>query len=224
MPVTCDVSINSLHLTDTDIGYFDSRMRLNPPLRQQRDRDALRAGLADGTIDALVSDHTPVDEDAKTLPFAEAEAGATGLELLLGLALKWGQESGVGLARALAVLTSEPARVLGASLGTLQASVGQLVEGGIADVCVFDPQAQWTVTPCVAAQPGQAHAVLRLRAGGARALHHRRRPDRLRRPGPLTRPMTILRASWRLGRALVHALAGLVHHSLSFPEDEPVRA
>src|SRR5829696_5306582 len=93
--VTCDVSINSLHLTDVDIGYFDSRMRLAPPLRQQRDRDALREALADGTIDALVSDHTPVDEDAKTLPFAEAEPGATGLELLLGLALKWGQDSGI---------------------------------------------------------------------------------------------------------------------------------
>jgi dihydroorotase len=146
LPVTCDVSINSLHLTDVDIGYFDSRMRLNPPLRQQRDRDALREGLADGTIDALVSDHTPVDEDAKTLPFAEAEPGATGLELLLGLALKWGQESGCGLTRALAVLTSEPARVLGGALGTLQASAGQLVEGGIADVCVFDAQAEWTVT------------------------------------------------------------------------------
>ena len=145
LAVTCDVSINSLHLTDVDIGYFDSRMRLNPPLRQQRDRDALREGLADGTIDALVSDHTPVDEDAKTLPFAEAEPGATGLELLLGLALKWGQESGIGLTRALAVLTSEPARVLGCALGTLQASAGQLVEGGIADICVFDAQAHWTV-------------------------------------------------------------------------------
>jgi dihydroorotase len=145
--VTCDISINSLHLTDTDIGYFDSRMRLNPPLRQQRDRDALREGLEDGSIDALVSDHTPVDEDAKTLPFAEAEPGATGLELLLSLALKWGQESGVGLPRALAVLTSEPARVLGSALGTLQASSGQLVEGGLADVCVFDPQAAWTVQP-----------------------------------------------------------------------------
>jgi len=147
LPVTCDVSINSLHLTDVDIGYFDSRMRLAPPLRQQRDRDALREGLADATIDALVSDHTPVDEDAKTLPFAEAEPGATGLELLLGLSLKWGQESGVGLVRALAVLTSEPARVLGTSLGTLQASAGQLLDGGVADVCVFDPQAYWTVTP-----------------------------------------------------------------------------
>jgi dihydroorotase len=147
LPVTCDVSINSLHLTDVDIGYFDSRMRLSPPLRQQRDRAALREGLADGTIDALVSDHTPVDEDAKTLPFAEAEPGATGLELLLGLALKWGQEEGVGLPRALAVLTSEPARVLGPALGTLQASAGQLVEGGIADLCVFDLQSHWTVTP-----------------------------------------------------------------------------
>lgn len=146
LPVTCDVSINSLHLTDNDIGYFDSRMRLNPPLRQQRDRDALRAGLANGTIDALVSDHTPVDEDAKTLPFAEAEPGATGLELLLGLALKWGEDSGAGLTRALAVLTSEPAKVLGATLGTLQASVGQLTPGGVADVCVFDPKGEWTVS------------------------------------------------------------------------------
>lgn len=147
LQVTCDVSINSLHLTDVDIGYFDSRMRLAPPLRQQRDREALREALADGTIDALVSDHTPVDEDAKVLPFAEAEPGATGLELLLGLALKWGQESGVGLPRALAVLTSEPARVLGSALGTLQASAGQLVDGGVADVCIFDPQAHWTVAP-----------------------------------------------------------------------------
>jgi dihydroorotase len=147
LKVTCDVSINSLHLTDVDIGYFDSRMRLSPPLRQQRDRDALREALADGTIDALVSDHTPVDADAKVLPFAEAEPGATGLELLLGLALKWGQESGVGLTRALAVLTSEPARVLGSALGTLQASAGQLVDGGVADVCIFDLQDAWTVAP-----------------------------------------------------------------------------
>jgi dihydroorotase len=147
LPVTCDISINSLWLTDTDIGFFDSRMRLNPPLRQQRDRDALQQALADGTVDALVSDHTPVDEDAKTLPFAEAEPGATGLELLLSLALKWGQDSGAGLQRALAVVTSEPARVLGSALGTLQASAGRLAEGGVADLCVFDPQAMWTVTP-----------------------------------------------------------------------------
>jgi dihydroorotase len=146
LPVTCDVSINSLHLTDADIGYFDSRARLNPPLRQQRDRDALRAGLADGTIDALVSDHTPVDEDAKTLPFGEAEPGATGLELLLPLALRWARESGVDITRAIALVTTAPARVLGTALGTLQASVGQLAKGAVADVCVFDPEAEWTVS------------------------------------------------------------------------------
>ena len=143
--ITCDISINSLHLTDIDIGYFDSRARLTPPLRQQRDRDALRAALADGTIDALVSDHTPVEADAKALPFAEAEPGATGLELLLSLALKWSEDDHVSLHRALATVTSAPAAVLGNSLGTLQASVGQLVVGGVADVCVFDPAARWTV-------------------------------------------------------------------------------
>ena len=147
LPITADVSINSLHLIDTDLGYFDSRMRLNPPLRQQRDRDALRAALADGTLDVLVSDHTPVDEDAKALPFAESEPGATGLELLLSLALKWSHDDRIDLPRALAVLTSNPARVLGNALGPLTASVGQLRVGGVADVCVFDPRASWVVTP-----------------------------------------------------------------------------
>jgi dihydroorotase len=96
-----------------------------------------------------------VDEDAKTLPFAEAEPGATGLELLLSLGLKWGQESGVGLVRALAVMTSEPARVLAPALGTLQASVGRLAEGGVADVCVFDPQAEWAVSGDVLRSQGK---------------------------------------------------------------------
>ncbi len=143
LPVTADVSINSLHLTDVDIGFFNAAMRLTPPLRQQRDRDALRAALADGTIDALVSDHTPVDEDAKNLPFAEAEPGATGLELLLSLALKWGQEQGLTLAQSLSRVTSGPVAVLGEALGSLASSAGRLVEGGVADVCLFDPQAQW---------------------------------------------------------------------------------
>ena len=147
LPVTCDVSINSLNLTDVDIGFFDSRMRLNPPLRQQRDRDALRAGLADGTIDALVSDHTPVDEDAKALPFAEAEPGATGLELLLSLAYRWAQECGLPLVQALSVVTSRPAAILGSALGPWAASVGRLAVGGVGDVCVFDPQSVWTVEP-----------------------------------------------------------------------------
>jgi dihydroorotase len=155
LPVSCDVSINSLHLIDVDMGYFDSRMRLNPPLRQQRDRDALRAGLADGTIDVLVSDHTPVDEDAKVLPFAESEPGATGLELLLSLSLKWAEEHKLGVSRALAVLTCQPAAVLGSGLGTLASSLGRLVPGGVADLCIFDPAASWTVNPANLASQGK---------------------------------------------------------------------
>lgn len=155
LPVTCDVSIHHLFLTDTDIGYFDSRARLEPPLRQQRDREALRQGLADGLIDALVSDHTPVKDDAKALPFAEAEPGATGLELLLGLACKWGEESGLGLAHALATVTCAPARVLGDALGSLQASCGQLVAGGVADVCVFDASDSWAVMPSALRSQGR---------------------------------------------------------------------
>ncbi|MDR7094955.1 dihydroorotase [Hydrogenophaga laconesensis] len=147
LPLSCDVSVHNLHLTDVDIGFYDSRLRLQPPVRQQRDRDALRAGLADGTIDALVSDHNPVDSDAKTLPFAEAEPGATAVELLLGLACTWAQQDGLGLMQALAVLTHGPQAVLGASLGTLQASVGSLAVGGVADLCIFDPAASWTVQP-----------------------------------------------------------------------------
>ncbi|CAD5372681.1 Dihydroorotase-like protein [Rubrivivax sp. A210] len=155
LPVTADVSINSLHLTDVDIGYFNADMRLNPPLRQGADRDALRAALADGTIDALVSDHDPVAEDMKNLPFGEAEPGATGLELLLSLALRWGQDSGIGLPATLARVTCEPVRVLGDAIGSLANSAGRLVEGGVADVCIFDPATEWTVTPGALASQGK---------------------------------------------------------------------
>ena len=155
LPVTADVSVNSLHLTDVDIGFFNPAMRLTPPLRQQRDRDALREALRDGTIDALVSDHTPVDEDAKNLPFGEAEPGATGLELLLSLTLRWGADSGLGLAATLARITSDPVRVLGHSIGSLSGSAGRLVEGGVADVCIFDPASRWQVRPAVLKSQGK---------------------------------------------------------------------
>jgi dihydroorotase len=138
-----------------DIGYFNAAMRVTPPLRQQRDRDAIRAGLADGTIDALVSDHTPVDADAKNLPFAEAEPGASGLELLLSLALKWGHDDKVPLTRALAAVTSAPVAVIGDALGSLAASAGRLVDGGVADVCVFDPGEHWQVTPAMLRSQGK---------------------------------------------------------------------
>jgi dihydroorotase len=147
LPVSCDASINQLHLTDLDIGYFDPAMRLVPPLRQQRDRDAIGEALADGTIDALVSDHTPIDADAKQLPFAQAEPGASGVELLLGLALKWAEARGLGLTETLARITARPARVLGGALGPSRANVGRLAVGGVADLCLFDPAAHWTVRP-----------------------------------------------------------------------------
>jgi dihydroorotase len=147
LPVTADVSINSLHLTDIDIGYFNPDMRLHPVLRQGADRQALRQALADGTIDALVSDHNPVADDMKNLPFGEAEPGATGLELLLSLALRWGQDMGLALPQSLARVTSHPVQVLGDALGSLASSAGRLLEGGVADVCIFDPAAEWAVSP-----------------------------------------------------------------------------
>ena len=155
LPITADVSINSLLLTDVDIGFFNSAMRLVPPLRQGRDRDALQAALRDGTLDALVSDHTPVSEDEKMLPFGEAEPGATGLELLLSLALKGagldaGEASSLDLVRlrqALGTVTSGPVKVLGDAIGSLSSSAGRLVQGGVADICVFDSRVHWQVEP-----------------------------------------------------------------------------
>ncbi len=155
LPITADVSINSLHLTDVDIGYFDADMRLAPPLRQSADRSALREGLADGTIDALVSDHNPVAEDMKNLPFAEAEPGATGLELLLSLALRWGADSVLPLSTSLARITSDPVRVLGDALGSLASSAGRLVQGGVADLCIFDPHEEWAVQPAALVSQGR---------------------------------------------------------------------
>ncbi len=140
LKISCDVTIHHAHLSEMDIGYFDSNCHLTPPLRSQRDRDALRAALADGTVDALCSDHTPVDEDAKQLPFAEAEPGATGVELLLPLALEWAEESRLSLATGLARVTSDPARILGIDAGTLS-------QGASADICVFDPERYWKVEP-----------------------------------------------------------------------------
>lgn len=138
LKVTCDVNIHHVSLTDMDIGYFNSQMRFSPPLRSARDRDAIVAALADGTIDALCSDHTPVDDDEKLLPFAEASPGATGLELLLPLTLRWAEEHKVPLMQALARITAEPARVLGLAAGTL-------TTGSAADICIFHPEQEWKV-------------------------------------------------------------------------------
>ncbi len=144
LPVTCDVSVNHLHLTDLDIGFFDSNYRLDPPLRSQRDRDAIRKGLADGTIDAVCSDHTPVDDDGKLLPFSEAEPGATGVELLFSLIVKWAQEEKLPLARALAAVTASPAAILKAGAPSLP-GCGSLAVGSQADIAIADADVSWTV-------------------------------------------------------------------------------
>ncbi len=141
LAISCDVGAHHVHLTDNDIGFFDPNARLTPPLRSQRDRDAIRAGLLDGTVSAICSDHTPVDDDEKLLPFGEASPGATGLELLLSLALKWAEASAPGkdgLATALARITCDAAKVAGLD-------AGKLTVGGTADICVFDPAVRWKV-------------------------------------------------------------------------------
>lgn len=150
LSVTCDVGVHHLHMTDADIGFFDPNARFNPPLRSQRDRDAIRAALLDGTVDAVCSDHTPVDEDEKLLPFAEATPGATGLELLLALTLKWAedQDGKDALAQALAKVTSSPARIAGLPAGTLSV-------GAAADVVLFDPDARWKVERKALASQGK---------------------------------------------------------------------
>ena len=159
LAVTCDVGVHHLHLCDVDIGWFDTQAHLVPPLRGTRDRDALRAGVADGTIDVVCSDHTPVDDDGKQLPFGESEPGATGLELLLSLTLKWAQEDSVPLAHALARVTSAPASALGCPGGSLAI-------GGPADLCVFDPDAHWTVSPATLSSQGRNTPFLGLEIPG----------------------------------------------------------
>lgn len=139
LPISADVAVHHLHLIDIDIGYFDTSYRVDPPFRSQRDREAIRAGLLDGTIDAICSDHTPVAEDAKMLPFGEAEPGTTGLELLLPLALKWAQEEEVELVRMLALLSQGPARIV-----RIEGANGLQV-GAVADLCLFDPNLPWIV-------------------------------------------------------------------------------
>jgi dihydroorotase len=159
LPVTADVGIHHLHLCDVDIGWFDPLANFVPPLRATRDRDALRAGVEDGTIDAICSDHAPVDDDAKQVPFAEADPGATGLELLLPLTLKWAAEARVPLVRALARVTSRPAAILRVDAGAIRV-------GAPADVVVFDPRRPWRVERGALASQGKNTPFLGLELEG----------------------------------------------------------
>ena len=160
-----DVSINSLHLTDVDIGFFDSRARLSPRCASSRDRDALSAALADGTIDVLVSDHNPVDDQTpRPCPLPNRARCDRA-----GCCCRW--RSSGRKTRACRCSAPWPPSllnppVLGTALGTLQTSVGRLVEGGVADLCVFDPRPPGRCRPTPCAARNEAHAVFGLRAPG----------------------------------------------------------
>lgn len=136
VPATADVTAHHLHLTEHDIGFFNTQCHVMPPLRGTRDRERLLAGIRDGTINAVCSDHQPHEPDAKLAPFSESDAGISGLETLLPLTLRLVDAGVVDLPRALALLTSEPARILGID-------AGHLGVGASADICLFDAQDEW---------------------------------------------------------------------------------
>ena len=135
LPITADVSAHQLHLTELDISNFNSSCHVQPPLRTQRDQDALKNGINNGIIDAICSDHQPHEQDAKQAPFASTQPGISALETLLPLALRLTND-GVALDKVIQAITSAPAKILGLENG-------QLSVGDSADICIFDPQEDW---------------------------------------------------------------------------------
>jgi dihydroorotase len=136
--VTADVSMHQLHLSENDVIPFDSNYHVLPPFRSVGDRDFLRTGILNGTIDAICSDHQPHSLDAKLAAFPETKAGISSLETLLPLLLKLVDEGVIDLAKGLALLSSKPAKILGLKTGSLAI-------GATADICIFDPNLQWDV-------------------------------------------------------------------------------
>jgi dihydroorotase len=138
LPVTCDTAPPYFGLNETSVGDYRTFAKLSPPLRTESDRQAVVAGLEDGTIDAIASDHLPQDPDSKRLPFAQAEPGAIGLETLLPLTLELYHGGTLSLGQALARVTCAPARILG-----LQA--GRLAKGAPADFVLIELDAPWII-------------------------------------------------------------------------------
>ena len=139
LPVSADVTAHHLHLTEYDIGYFNTQCHVLPPLRSQRDREALRRAVKNGVIGAICSDHQPHEPDAKLAPFSDSEPGISALETLLPLTLKLVDEDLLTLSEAIALLTYKPAEIIGVD-------AGHLGVGATADVCIFDPKQHWTLT------------------------------------------------------------------------------
>jgi dihydroorotase len=138
LAVTCDTAPPYFDLNETAIGEFRTYAKLSPPLRRERDRQDVVAALADGTIDAIASDHQPRDADDKRLPFAQAAPGGAGLATLLGVTLAQVHAGALGLLEAIELLTARPARLLGVE-------AGRLARGAQADLCLFHPERAWRV-------------------------------------------------------------------------------
>ena len=138
LPVSCGVSINHLTLNEHDIGAYRTFFKLSPPLRCEDDRKALVAGVADGTIDVIVSRHDPQDADTKRVPFSEAAFGAIGLETLLSAGLSLVHSEQLSLERLIEAMTDAPARLLNIQGGRLE-------QGVEADLAIVDMTAPWVV-------------------------------------------------------------------------------
>ena len=136
--VTCDVSIHQIFLTDNDIGFFNTNCYLKPPLRKESDRIKIIESIVDGTIDAICSDHSPVNEDNKLKPFAESEHGASSVELLIPMVFKLSEEYKIDLGLLINKITHIPANIL-------EINKGNLSINSDADICIFDPNYSWEV-------------------------------------------------------------------------------
>ena len=146
LPVTADVCAHQLFLSEAAISDFNTLCHTIPPLRTERDREGLREGVAEGAVTAICSDHQPHELDAKRAPFAATEPGISALETLLPLSLRLVEEGVLGLHEAIARVTSGPASILGIEEGSLEV-------GRPADICIFDPEAHWMLTPeCLLSQ------------------------------------------------------------------------
>ncbi|WP_299326308.1 dihydroorotase [Parasphingopyxis sp.] len=146
--VTCGTTPAHLLLCDVDIGPYRTFAKLSPPLRSAEDRDAALAALADGTIDVICSGHDPQGPEAKRLPYADAEAGMSGAETLLTLSLNLVRDGHIDMARLFALLSANPAKLLGVDGGSLS-------PGSAADLIVFDPEAPWKIdTAAMASRAG----------------------------------------------------------------------
>jgi dihydroorotase len=138
LPVTAEAAPHHFALNELEVEGYRTFAKTSPPLRSEGDRRAVAAGLADGTIDAIASDHCPQDQDSKRLPFAQAEFGVVGLETLLPMSLQLVHDGSMGLLEMLAKLTCAPADLLGLDAGRLR-------KGAPADLILFDPEAPWKI-------------------------------------------------------------------------------